>query len=367
MNRKNILLALRTYYPQIHVGVANYARSAGWHLHVMNNISLSDLEDWDGDGVITQERGLNEHADQKDAIESLTQPKIRIQIDVDTNGYEIGKMAANYFLDSGFRSFGCYAPVLPDWAPRIRGFWESIPDTKEFEKIDIKLSQNVKTWIQRKQSIQKHLTDCEHPLAVYAVDDMLAAEVMESALDAGLSVPEDVAVLGVDNNELICETLAVPLSSIDNNLEKVGYESARLLDGLLDGKSLPDKRVLIMPSAVVVRRSTDVLAVSHPHVARALCFIRDHFHEDISIQDIVLDSGMSQRALYYAFKRHMHHTVGDEITHVRLRHAEELLAKTDLKIATIAEESGFGTSLNLYRTFYKKHTLSPSDWRKRFD
>jgi LacI family transcriptional regulator len=202
------------------------------------------------------------------------------------------------------------------------------------------------------------------PLAVFAITDDLAADIVSAAALVGLRVPEDVAVLGVQNDELICESLPVSLSSIDNNLEAVGYQAASLLHRhLVHGEPLPDNPVLIAPIGVVERRSTDIFAVRHPDVQMALRFIKQNFRKPIQTEAIVAATSLSQRALYTAFRQVLGLTIHDQVVRERIDLAKRLLLKTDASIESIAADVGFGETRTMYTHFKRDTGAGPKEWR----
>jgi LacI family transcriptional regulator len=215
---------------------------------------------------------------------------------------------------------------------------------------------------QRHRWLVRRLSAMAKPLAVFARDNE-AVEVIEACFAADLAVPDEVAVLGVDNSEMICDCLRVPLSSIDNNLERVGYEGAALLDRLIRGEAAPSSPLYIPPAGIVERRSTDNLAADHRQVQTALRFIRDHSHELISMADLVKHVAMSRSGLEKAFREHYVRAPMEELRHTRVAHAKKLLRETSEKIAAVARLTGFQTSQNLCRIFRRQLGLTPKQYR----
>jgi LacI family transcriptional regulator len=201
------------------------------------------------------------------------------------------------------------------------------------------------------------------PVAVFARDNE-AVEVIEACFSAKLLVPDQVAVLGVDNNEMVCDCLRVPLSSIDNNLERVGYEGAALLERLIRGEAAPSSPIYISPSGIIERRSTDSLAADHPQVSAALRFIRDNAHRPIGMMDIVEHVRMSRSGLEKAFREHYLRAPVEELRHTRLERAKRMLRETNEKIAAIARLTGFQTPHNLCRAFRQRLALTPKQFRR---
>jgi LacI family transcriptional regulator len=208
-----------------------------------------------------------------------------------------------------------------------------------------------------------HLTASPKPLALFAIRDIEAVEAIEACLSADLSVPEQISILGADNSETICDCLRVPLSSIDNNLEQVGYEGAALLERLISGESPPTSPIYIPPSGVVERCSTDCMAVNHSGVAAALQYIKENAHLPICMTDVVRYVAMSRSGLEKAFREHFVRAPMEELRHVRFERARKMLRETDEKIVTVARVTGFQTSHNLCRAFSQNLGLTPKQYR----
>ena len=341
-DHREILLALSWYYPQMHRGVARFARDHNWHV-------TFDFDDpipkhWKGDGVITL---LGLRQDMWRRLRHLRVPIVDLAESrpdialprVTMDNAAIARLAAEYFLDRGYRHFAfvhrwemgvsrrrrdCFRAAIVDQGRDCHVLsWQrerqQRPDTRE----------------QRHRWLVRRLSAMAKPLAVFARDNE-AVEVIEACFAAELAVPDEVAVLGVDNSEMICDCLRVPLSSIDNNLERVGYEGAALLDRLIRGEAAPSSPLYIPPAGIVERSSTDNLAADHPQVQAALRFIRDHSHELISMADLIKHVAMSRSGLEKAFREHYVRAPMEELRHTRLARAKKLLRETSEKIAAIA-------------------------------
>ncbi len=285
----------------------------------------------------------------------------------------IGELAAHHFLERGFR----HAAFL-----NCGNFWNETERIGRFRKVlaaggcqyhGIPLHQHARPQrlggtfedMQRgRQWLASFLRQLPKPLAIAtrADDDALLA--LDACDLAGLSVPEEVAVLGGDNDPLICDYARVPLSSIDFNWERIGYEGARLLDGLMDGGEMSAEALVIPPKGVVTRLSTNVLAVPNVRVARAIRFIWEHYREDIGTDQVATAAGISRRSLEREFKRHFGLTVAHEIAHVRVDRAKQLLLETPLKGHVIAEQCGFPDVYRFSKVFHRLTGVRPGAFRR---
>ena len=175
----------------------------------------------------------------------------------------------------------------------------------------------------------------------------------------GLRVPEDVAVIGQHNDELLCDLCDPPLSSVIPNARRAGFEAAALLYRLMRGRAVVRKRIEVLPIGIATRQSTDLVAVEDERLAQAMRFIRQHAHEVISVEDIARAAGISRSLLERKFREAFGRSPWDQVMQLRLRQAEQLLSQTRLSIAEIAERTGFGTSEYFSAAFRKLTGTSP--------
>jgi LacI family transcriptional regulator len=183
-------------------------------------------------------------------------------------------------------------------------------------------------------------------------------------LAANINVPDEVSVLGIDNTETMCNCLYISLSSIDPNLELVGYEGAALLHRLIQGEPAPESPIYVAPRGIVERASTDSLATSHPNVATALRFIRDHAAESIDMSDIVNQVPMSRSGLEKAFREHYVRAPMEQLRHIRLDLAKSMLRDTDHPLSVIARRCGLRNAHNLCRVFRSQCSMTPQEYRE---
>jgi LacI family transcriptional regulator len=203
------------------------------------------------------------------------------------------------------------------------------------------------------------------PVGLMACNDDQAVRYASACHHVGLRVPEDVAVLGVDDDEVLCESCLPPLSSVRCQGDRVGWTAAAVLDRMLKGQAAPDRLEMVPPVGVRTRPSTEMLAIEDPIVADALGYIRRHAGEPIDAREVMAEVPISRRMLEIRFKRHTGMTLCQAIRQQHLCRARDLLTDTDLSILEVALRSGFANSQRLNETFRKAHGLSPSAWRTR--
>jgi LacI family transcriptional regulator len=222
-------------------------------------------------------------------------------------------------------------------------------------------------WDSHQNFILSQLDKLPRPLAVFAGQDNLGVTLIEICERNGIHIPDEVAVLGVDNIEFLCKCLMVPLSSVDTRLEKLGYEAAHQLNRLLNKeitKNEPPQ--IIRPHGVICRQSTDVLAVEHPAVIKALQFTKSNFQNPITLEDVAEYAGMSKRGMEKAFQKYLGRSPAAELRRVRLDNAKRMLTETNCKIEAIAVDCGYSNSSNLSFAFNKETGMSPRTYRNNF-
>jgi LacI family transcriptional regulator len=212
--------------------------------------------------------------------------------------------------------------------------------------------------------LEKWLTALPKSVAIMACSDRMAMALIRHATRRGFSVPENIAVLGVDDDEMFSARSEVPLSSVKIDHSLIGYEGIVLLEALLRGKSAPTKPTLIAPQGVTVRASTDVLAIDDRAVAVALKFIRQNAFGDIDLAAVAERAGLSRTPLQRRFREALGRSIHDEIVRVRLDRAKRLLTETELSIPVVAERSGIQSQAYLCRLFRSKLATTPARYRR---
>ena len=370
--RRNILLALNWYDPKIHAGVAAFAQKNNWHLSAPMAKQTSLIPyNWKGDGIICQ--GHFATTEQTLFFESLPQSRVvltpkadlfppdQVTVAVDHSG--ISDKALEHLLERNFKSFACYWPWKRNVGPRVGRFIKQVKNTGYPFRL---LSHDGEDWRERYDWLLKELLKLPVPTAFYCQNDELGAEIIEACMDAGIDVPHHIAVVGVGNDKLVCETLNVSLSSVDSNLFGLGYKAAEMLEKVLDGEQLDKYHYIVPAGDVVVRKSTDIIAVDsgNEKLVRAIQFIRDNFHDpDFGTIEVAEGAAMSQRTLYELFEKHVGRTPHSEIRRLRLEEAERLLKETDLPPQEVAERSGYSTLRNFYNTFKNSLQTTPVKFR----
>jgi LacI family transcriptional regulator len=357
-------------------GVARYLRShRSWSIFLeqreLDSVPPRWLKDWRGDGVISRwstpevastlsGSGLAV-VDLSDRRESFGLARLN------SDDRAIGRMAAEHLLERVFRSFG-YSGFAVEWWSTLRreaflealggaGYAASVyespwggPDSPPWEDEQIQIGR----WI---ESLPK-------PAGVMACNDVRGFHVLDACKRAGFRVPEEVAVIGVDDDALLCELCNPPLSSIISNPEQLGYEAAALLDRMMAGEAVDVGERLVPPLGVTTRLSTDVLAVDDEHFAAAVRYIREHACHGIGVDEVLARIPLSRSTLERRFRRYLGHSPQAEIRAVQLRRAKQLLAETDHAMHRIAELVGYEHPEYFNVAFKRDFGLTPGQFRR---
>jgi len=287
-----------------------------------------------------------------------------------TDNVALGKMAAEYFLNHGFRNFA-YCGFGGMYWSRDRGesFAKRIAKagfTTHFYQYGQSQMRNKSSKADNQALLAEWLKSLPKPLAVMACNDDRGQDVTEACKIAGLQVPYDVAVLGVDNDDLVCDLTNPPLSSIAVNNERAGYEAAELLDQLMSGKK-PSKQVIVArPTHVVTRQSTDVFAAEDMEVGKALRFIHEHAKELIRVDEVVNAAALSRRVLERRFRQSLGRSILEEIRRVRIEQVIRLLIGTNMSISQIADALGYPGVEHIARYFRQEKGMSLLVYRKQY-
>ncbi len=280
----------------------------------------------------------------------------------------IGTMAARHLIERGFMHFGYCGLDEMFWShTRGRSF------RAEIKKIqaDVSIYHQPKplaslSWEEEQDVMVAWLKSLPKPVGVMACNDDRAEHVIEACKIVQIKVPEEISVIGVDNDELICEFSDPPLSSVGINSERGGYEAAWLLDSLMRQYRYENNQIIIRPTEVVTRQSTDTLPVEDQDVARALNFIRQHARMDIQVEHVAEEVGLSLRVLQKRFKKVLNRSLRDEIKSVCSNQIKKMLLETNLTISQITDILGYSSSHALARFFRKETKMSPGEFRKKY-
>ena len=354
-------------------GIGRYAAEHGpWSIYHEDR-GLFDplpplLKRWRGDGIVA--RSVRK-ADLKRLLATRL-PVVELFADfalsppqVCPSEETIGKLAADHFLERGLRNLAYFAG---DWAwwidTRRQAFAQAIQRSAHpCNYFELQPSRNSKKRLDEGDLV-RWLDSLPKPCGLFCACDVYASQVTNACRRRGIAVPAQIAVLGVDNDPVVCSVSFPPLSSIDLNSKRVGYEAAALLDRMMHGEPPPEKTITVEPSRVVTRESTDIMAVEDADVAQAIRLIREHACRGLRVKEVVDAVGLSRRVLQQRFKRILQRTPKEELMRVQVERAKMLLTETDMSVEQIAKCTGFAAFEYFVRAFRRETGITPRVYRK---
>jgi LacI family transcriptional regulator len=285
-----------------------------------------------------------------------------------TDSEAAGRLAAEHLLGCGFQNFAFCGPSHIRWsAARRESFQRHLkPSGKKVHFFNAPAEGGETSWRTEHVIMGRWLKSLPKPVGVMACNDDSAHHLVEACKAARLHVPDQVGIIGVDNDELVCELSSPTISSVAINFERAGYESARLLDEWMrHGKISLPARIDAPATHVVPRLSTDILAVEDVQLLKALRFIRDHARENVRVADVARAAGLSRRALENRFRLELGRSILGEIRRVRVDRIARMLMETDHPVSHIAGALGYENLQHIARYFRREKHMSLVAFRKR--
>lgn len=357
-------------------GISKYVTThEPWSIYV-DQRGLSEppptwLSDWTGNGVImrAQTKRIAQAVadlgvpavDTQHQLQDLNVPSVVV------DHRAVAQMAAEHLFERHFRHFAFVGVERALWSKIRRSAFVDILQQAGFAchvYSPISRRRFMESWEGGQQDLAEWLQDLPKPLGVFAAHDLRALCVLDACRRIGIPVPEQVAVIGVDNDETLCNLADPPLSSVKINFELIGYEAAALLDRLMQKKKAPKKPVTVSPLSVVTRRSTDIVAIDDAITAQAVRFIRQHACDGISVTDVAQHCAVSRRVLERSFSQFLGKSPHDQIVGAKLSRVKQLLAESDCSLDTIAAKSGLSHAAYLSVLFKKEVGQTPGEFRR---
>jgi len=357
-------------------GVAAYLREhRSWSIYLSEHGRGESvpawLRGWKGDGIIARV----ENADIADAVAGRGLPTVDLSAArllprapcVETDNAAIAKLAAGHLLDRGFRHLGFCGLKDYQWSlARLEHFQQAARDANRDCHVHMvgKRADRAADWMADQQSLARWVRGVPKPVGIMACFDPRGRQLLDVCRSVGIRVPDDVAVVGVDDDALLCELADPPLTSIAPDTHRTGYLAADLLDQMMQGKRTPSDVHLIPPLGIVTRRSSDALAIDDPEVSSALRHIREHACEGVRISDLLRRAPISRRVLEARFKQLLGRSPHKEILRCKIERVKELLRDTELPLKVIARKSGIAHTEYLSVTFKRMTGKTPSEFRR---
>ena len=376
-----IIESSRAYGRRVLQGINAYARERGPWAFYMEERETGEapppwLRSWKGDGIISRvddsalARAIGDTGVPAVDLRGVVRSRMPV---VKADDRQVMALAAEHLLERGFAHLAyCGFTDLPYSERRLKhllsvlhgrdvscSVYQAPPPKpnapqRAIERIGILFNRELANW----------LLSLPKPAGIIACNDIRGQQVLNICREIDLAVPEQVAVVGVDNDEILCELSDPPMSSVELDTHRAGYEAAALLHRLIQGQGAPEQPTLIAPKGVVCRQSTDTLAIADPGVAAAVRFIRMHAGDGIGVGDLISHAKMSRRLLERKFRRHLGRSPHQEITRVRMDRVKQLLQDTDWPLEAIARATGFEGADYLSVAFKKAAQMSPGEFRR---
>jgi LacI family transcriptional regulator len=362
-------------------GISQYVREHGpWTVYIEQR-SLQDpappwLERWNGDGIIARAstpqsaRKLKKTGvptvDLNDQVRGLGLPQIH------SDHAAIARLAAEHLMDRGFRHFAYFGFPIFEWSVRRQeSFTKQVLDAGH--QIHEGLPGRRVNWSHQQASWEDEIDDVAQwvkrlpkPLGIMAGNDIRGMQMLDACRRASVAVPEEVAVVGVDNEELVCLLAYPPLSSVIPDAFHIGYEAATLLSRMMKGEPITEMLRSIPPLSVATRQSSDVTAIANPCLAKAMRFIREHACQGVGVDDVLEHLTVSRSMLQRLFRAELGQTILGAITSIRMQRVKQLLTETELSLADIADRAGFSYVEYLSTSFRRQTGQSPGAYRRKF-
>ncbi len=358
-------------------GVANYSDKHGpWHLLVAprdysHRWSLPDR--WRGDGIIARISSPL----QLDEIINSKLPTVNVDdVFTDLAGIERvqtdeakrAQLAVDHFRERGFSQFAYYAPPSTEYSKSREHEFMAALENDGFDCHVYRPGYRVSRRVDRDEQhnrVFRWLGGLPKPVAVLAIDARRARDLAEVCNIEGIAVPDEVAILAGDTDDLLCELCTPRLSSILVAGQRIGFEAAKLLDEMIRGKSNHTEPILVQPLGVIGNQSTDAMAIGDPLIVKAMRFIQNYAFQGIVVDDILREVPVSRRYLELQFKRYFGRLPAEEIRHLRLERGKELLTQTDDSVESIATVCGYAGATQFGVAFRKRYGLTPLAFRKQ--
>jgi LacI family transcriptional regulator len=357
-------------------GIARYsARYGPWSFYrkppdyIKTTIEddLDELKGWEPDGIICSIK----HAQM---LKTLEVPIVGYHGSnyagaipcIDTDDRTTGRLAAQHLLDQGHRNFAFCGFNNHLWSQqRCQAFSQTVQDAGG--QIDIyQQMQDPASWAKEELLLKQWIRSLPKPIGLFCANDDRAESIMQVCRTLKLSIPEDISIIGADDDTYICELQNPPLSSIQMGAPQAGYQAAQLLHQMIQGTtSMQGQRITAQAISARARQSTDILMVTNKQVRKALSYIRHNAHKPIQVSDVVDATSLSHRHLSDQFQAALGCSILKQVTHSRIEHICDLLANTSLRVHEIAHKVGYEDDRHFARYFKRATGLTPQAYRNQ--
>jgi len=326
---------------------------------------------WDGDGIIASLRTTSSVRH----VKSLKLPVVDVGnmvpkhdwlARVATDDAARGKMAFEHLRDRGLTHFACYAPPIGRYSDvRSMAFADAVAAGGYKCAMYEATRDDAAGWLTNYSNVRRWLATLPRPLGIFAADPYPARQLVEICSVESIHIPDEVAVISGDDDELLCNVASPQISAVELASHRIGKTAAEMLGRMMKGGATAKRATLIPPLRVRGRHSTDILAMADDEIAEVLRYIRDRAPLGITVADLLKAFPISRRRLEQRFRTELNRSPAEEIRRVRMAHVGRLLLDSDKPVATIAAESGFATGASLTQAFCQHFGTPPGEYRRR--
>jgi LacI family transcriptional regulator len=377
--RPHVALIVETstaYGRRVLKGITHYVRShQPWSIFLEQRALTTKppawLEGWKGDGIISR-------ATDRRLAEALTRSKIPVVDLTDRHGdagfplirsddEAIGRLAAEHLLGRGFRRLAFCGFARESWSKRrLAAFADAAREAgASCDRFETPWFGSDVSWEEEQDLLTAWLRDLPRPVGVMACNDVRGQHVIDACARIGLAVPEEVAVIGVDDDELLCDLCDPPLSSVIANPQRVGYLAAELLDALIHGKQPPARVQMVEPLGIATRQSTDIAAIDDPDIALAVKLIRENACKGLNLDELLAAVPLSRSILERRLRKHLGLSPLGLIRQTQIKRIQQLLVETDLPLEQIGPLAGFKHAEHMCVVFKREVGQTPGTYRRQ--
>lgn len=374
MRKIALCMGINDYYEHgIARGVVRFAKDHNWNLAGYGWMfgKLDDINSWDGDGIITR---IESEADA-DLFAGLGRPVVDVAgayvrsafHQVNNDDFLTGKKAGAHLAERGFGNFAYCGVSGVGWSSkRYDGFCAGVDGTGAVPVFE----RSLEWWeeLDRSDSLNEWLKSLPLPGAVFACNDTAGVKVTSVCRRLGIAVPEELAILGVDNEDILCELASPSLSSVQLDCDQIGYRAAQLLDSVLSRENFNSdftSEILVLPKGILERESTRIFVSNDDLIQQAINYIRNNAQSGINVAELAQLLNVSRRTLEMRFRRVLDTSVYDQIISARLAYAEKLLVGSSSTVESVALDSGFSSLQRFHAGFKARTGLTPGEYRKK--
>jgi len=348
-------------------GVLAYQRYRRWEISLMRTWvfqPMTYLDHWRGDGLIAMVsspeimRAIDRHGKPFVCVSSLL-PDVH-PVSVLPDDVAVGALVARHFIDRGFRNFAFCAQCDSSYVPAFIRERE-----KGFRQTVVEAGFTVRSAM-RYEAFPDLLKSISPPCGLFAANDEVGIRVIEMAEEMSLRVPEQISVIGVDDDDLLVDSVEVSLSSVALPTFQIGFEAAALLDRIMRGEQPEQTLIRMQPLGITSRQSSDLFAIPDPAVTAALAYIRKHAAEPINVASVVAEIPVSRRVLERRFQQYLQRSILDEILRTRIERAKSLLIDTNLRVDDVMRACGFTSRSRFFTAFTQATGMTPKSFRRQY-